>query len=239
MISLRMLGIASALLLLLPIGVAAIPYGDEGEGTVVEGTQEVVAEVYDVVLANLPEERELDPSTLQEPEQLVEGHTVFVVIDVKTRPREANGSVDIMGMVECRANATYSGRTFLGIPLPERVDRAQVRCRIDEHVIVSPDPFQDPPAGRPTATDRLIPFRIPGVGTGYAEEFAYPVVRQRADGSEETLTFYAWKVPIWDAWVDGHGRPKNFYAPIPEDRLLEMGVGDFKVFHERDAPHFR
>lgn len=245
MITLRMLGLASAMLLLLPIGVSALPMmghgdddGDDG-GSIFEGSQEVVAEVYDVVLAGLPHEKTYEPESLHEQEQLVEGHTVFVVIDLVARAERTNGSVDVMGMVECKANVTYSGREFWGILLPEHVESAQVRCRADEHVVVSPDPFQDPPAARPQRTDRLVPFRIPDGSLGYAEEYSYPVVRQAPDGTEQTLTFYAYKVPIWDQWIDAHGRPKNWYAPLPEDRLREMGVRDFEAYHEKDAPHFR
>lgn len=244
MITLRMLGLASAILILLPIGVSALPDGvttseDDGE-SVIEGSQEVAAEVYDVVLARMPREKEYDHETFREEEQLVEGHTVFVVIDVGSRFNDSNGSVDIMGMVECKAEVSYSGPTFLGIPLPERVDRAHVRCRADEHVIVTPDPFQNPPLARPVPTDRLIPFRGPTGELAYAQEYSYPALRQDPDGTQEEATFYAWSVPIWsEPWLDTHGRPKNFYSPIPEDRLVEMGVEDFKVYHQKDAPHFR
>lgn len=235
MINLRMIGLASALLLLLPIGVAALPDGGDEE-PVLDGYQEATATVYDVVLARLPHEKGYEPESLHEEERLVEGHTVFVVIDVVSYDRQANGSVDIMGMVDCKANAKYSGPTFLGIPLPERVDSVEARCRVDEHVIVTPDPFNDPPMAALQPTGRLLPFTIPGVGQGYAEELQYPVQRQDAHGATETAIHYAWKVPIWGSWLDADGRPKNFYAPLPEDRLLEMGVQDFEVYHENDWP---
>ena len=238
MISLRMLGLASALLLLLPIGVMAMP--DDGSGhaedddSVLDAYQGVTATVYDVVLAQMPREREYDAASFHEAEQLVEGHTVFAVIELESRETETNGSVDIMGMVDCKAEAGYTGPTFLGIPLPERIDRAHVECRIDEKVVVSPDPFQDPPLAQPTPTGRLIPFRTPTGERAYAEELSYPVQRTQPDGTLGVATHYAWSVPIWQPWLDAHGRPKNFYAPLPEDKLREMGIGHFKVYHEDD-----
>lgn len=241
MINLRMIGIASALLLLLPIGVMAMPEGgDEGNGDdpLLEGYQELTAAVYDVVLAQMPRERDLDPASLHEEERLVEGHTVFVVIEVTSHANQTNGTVDIMGMVDCEARATYTGPTFLGIPLPERIERVEASCRVDEYVIVAPDPFSNPPLAAAQPTGRLVPFRVPGVGHAYAEELSYPVSTTDASGWTTTETFYAWKVPIWQPWIDAHGRPKNFYAPIPEDRLLEMRVNDFEVYHEKDWARF-
>lgn len=243
MINLRMIGLASALLLLLPIGVMAMPDGaeessSEDDGSVLDGYQEVTAAVYDVVLAQMPREKVYDPASFREEEQLVEGHTVFVVIELEYDLADTNGTVDIMGMVDCDARATYSGPTFLGIPLPERIDRVEASCRVDEHVVVAPDPFANPPLSSPQPTGRLIPFHVPGVGHAYAEELSYPVARTDASGWTETETFYAWKVPIWQPWIDAHGRPKNFYAPLPEDKLREMGESDFEVYHEKDWTRF-
>jgi hypothetical protein len=241
MINLRMIGLASALLLLLPIGVMAMPdLGDEAPrgSPTAGGYEEVTAAVYDVVLAQMPREKVYDPGSYHEAEQLVEGHTVFVTLDVTYAYNQSNGTVDIMGMVDCSANVKYSGPTFLGIPLPERVDSVQAGCRVDEYVIVTPDPFDDPPLAAATPTGRLLPFQVPGVGGGYAEELQYPVQVQGPDGAGRTATFYAWKVPIWQPWTDDHGRPKDFYAPLPEDRLAEMGVRDFRVYHERDWARF-
>lgn len=239
MINLRMIGLASALLLLLPIGVMAMPDDDApDDGSGVGGYEELTATVYDVVLAEMPREKVYDAGSYHEEEQLVEGHTVFVVLDVTYRFNDTNGTVDIMGMVDCKAEASYSGPTFLGIPLPERVDGVHAGCRVDEYVLVAPDPFAYPPLAAATPTGRLLPFDVPGVGRAYAEEMRYPVRLQAPDGASETATFYAWKVPIWQTWTDAHGRPKNFYAPLPEDKLAEMGVGDYKVYHEKDWARF-
>jgi hypothetical protein len=237
MINLRMIGLASALLLLLPIGVMAMPDdGDEppSDGSGVGGYQEVTATVYDVVLAQMPREKEYDAGSYHEEERLVEGHTAFVVLDVTYRYDQGNGTVDIMGMVDCKAEASYTGPTFLGIPLPERVDKVEAGCRVDEYVIVAPDPFAYEPQAAATPTGRLLPFDVPGVGHAYAEELSYPVRVQAPGGASETVTFYAWKVPIWQTWIDHHGRPKNFYAPLAEDKLAEMGIQDYRVYHEED-----
>lgn len=242
MINPRMIGIASALLLLLPIGVMAMP--DEGDeaphegGSGAGGHQEATATVYDVVLARMPREKVYDAGSYHEEERLVEGHTVFVALDVAYRSNDTDGTVDIVGMVDCEAEASYSGPTFLGIPLPERVDGVHAGCRIEEHVIVAPDPFRYEPQAAAAPTGRLLPFDVPGVGHAYAEELSYPVRLRAPGGAEDTATFYAWKVPIWQAWTDDHGRPKNFYAPLAEDRLAEMGVGEYRVYHEKDWARF-
>lgn len=249
MINLRMLAIASAILLALPVGMAAWDeYGsgtENDERTVVGSTLEAVATVTDVVLAELPREKIYDPASFREKENLVEGHTVFVTIDLEYRFNQTNGTIDIMALVECKANTRFTGPVYslpfgLGeVTIPNRVEEAHAECRVHDEVIVSPDPFQNPPLARPTPTGRDVPFNAPNGQPAVAREYSYPVRIDMPDGTARYETFYAYGAPLMEPWVDHQGRLKSFFCPLPEDRLVEMGVSDYQVYHQKDAPHFR
>lgn len=244
MINLRMIGLAAAILLFIPVGMAAWPDDDPNDGAAVtEYVVDAAFEVTDVAIANLPREKAYDPDSFQETERLVEGHTVFVTIDLEYDYVEANGTIDIWGDVHCSYDASAPGRSYtipLGpysvpIVVPERVDHARAQCTVMGQTVVMPDPTQGMPMSQPTPTGRQFPYETPNGARASAVEYEY--LAERPDGAVTTL--YAWLVPLHEPWLDFEGRPKNFYCPIPEDRLVEMGLEDFKVYHQQDAPLFR
>lgn len=244
MINLRMIGLAAAILLFIPVGMAAWPDDDPGDGrAVTEYAVEAAFEVTDVAIANLPREKVYDRESFHETEQLVEGHTVFVTIDIEYSYVEANGTIDIWGDVHCKYDAHAPGREYripvgpyeVPIVIPESIDRARAECTVAGQTVVMPDPAQGVPVSSPAPTGREFPYETPLGERGSAVEYRYTAMR--ADGT--TTTLYAWLTPIHKPWLDFDGRPKNFYCPIPEDRLMEMDLEDFKVYHQQDAPLFR
>lgn len=241
MITLRMIAIAAALLLGVPLLVAALPNDLEPDldgGTLVNENLNATARVVDVVLLDLPRPVDGREGEFKE-EQLVEGHTVFVTLDIEVRLNMTNGTVNVTGFVECENYLDVE--TGQPIPFPRRIDRAGVECRQGERVIATPDPFFDPNNVQNSglvATGRLIPFRAPMGEFGFAEEYVFTTVRVNDWGDETTGTYYAYATPVLEPWLHVDGRPKSFVAPLPGDRLAQMGVGDFTLLMEDDPRLF-
>lgn len=232
MITLRMLAIASALLLGTPLLVAAFPDDPDAwwdEVTEVQG--EASAWVEDVRLAALPA-----PVTGRSaevvPEQLVEGHTVFAVLNVHVWRNETEGVINVTGYVDCKHSVGIATRNGV----PSRVDHAGAECRVYERVVVRPNSTTAPWTWFTPleATGRIQPFTTPSGQPGYAEELSYVASYEDGRGQLVQQTLYAWAVPIYPAWLHVDGRPASFLAPLPEDRLREMGVDRFDVLFEDD-----
>lgn len=234
MVNLRMFAIASALLLV-PSAWALVTVPG---GQVLEYYGEAAAYIEDVAIATFPAPVTGRTGEFRE-EQLVEGHTTFLTLDIAVERERKNASIDIEGYVRCehraRVNFTYLG----AVPFPTYVDYAGSECRVGEQVVIVPDPFLDWSASYVSPlqpTGRLLEFTAPNGERAYMEELTFHTL-DHDDGWAEPLRrdYYAWTTPIFPPWVSDDGRLRSFYAPLPEDRLLEMGVEDFQVVFEKDV----
>jgi hypothetical protein len=225
--NLRMLGIASALLLLVPFGYAAQPW------TVFDTYNEVYAAVSDLEVLNLPDKKVYDPNSFFAEEQPVEGHTVFATIELRANTSEVEGNVTIAGVIDCRHDVEYDYEIF---PIPSRVRRAEVGCVIGERVVVYPVNYTSNSGQSSdfTPTGRVIPFTPPSGVPVYAEEFSFLLTETNNDGLVVERTMFAWATPVVPPWTTDAGKVKNFMMPIPLDRILEMDCGDYQVVLERD-----
>ncbi|HEX2022347.1 MAG TPA: hypothetical protein VHH36_06510 [Candidatus Thermoplasmatota archaeon] len=220
----------------MPLGYAA------GPGDAFELWGEVVATVRDVRIVSPPAGSAPAPETYQTDEQLVEGHSVYAVLDIRREvvpPEE--GNVTISGLVECHHDGKISTVSWepipgLVIPLPTRVDSVDVRCRVGETVVVVPDPFSQGASSGSVSplvpTGDVLIYDTPlGVRT-YAEELTFTLERLDARGRPETKAFTAWRVPILDPWVDAEGRLQNFLLPMPVRRVAENDARGYEALLE-------
>lgn len=248
MITLRMLAIAAAILIGTPLTFAladhAIGHVTMPGGEAIDADGRVGAIINDVALVD-------PPATYARavrhngPEQLVEGHTVFVTWDIPLIRQVQNWSADVVGYVECTDHVNVSGEKVLGLPIwPTEIHEAHVECAFGDTVVMTPDPFWDSadttgsaysvsPAG---PTGRRLPFDTPMGVPMEAIEHEYLVYGTDWLGNDFARVQYAWEVPIIESWTHTDGKPRNFYCPIPEEKLVEMGLEQFLVFHKADSP---
>lgn len=214
--NLRMFGIAAALLLV-PAGLGA------ATDPIFEIWGDAVAIITDVELVNPPQDVTYNNSEFYAEEQLVEGHTVFATIEFRAYPVESEGNISIDGHVSCDHEVRVDTVPWMGIPIPTRIERAQVACQVGERVFVTPDPFETggSSANPPTPTGIVMPFEAP-TGWTYAEEFTYVA----GDGK----SYYAWAVPILEPWENARGTAKNFMLPMPIEKLRHNDVRDYSVY---------
>ena len=237
MVTLRMLWIAVALVVGLPMGIGladhipghvAVPGGE-----VVNAGLEAAATVKDIVL--------LDTFTTYDrimptdwPEQLVEGHTVFVTLDTLLVPNISTWTADIIGSIECSTHTDVEGDYFLGFPIiPRRINEAHAECEAGGVVFVTPDPFynssqQSSYSTQMDPTGKEIPFVAPNGVRGVATEYVYDVITTDPwTGQQTSTTWYAWSVPILEPWTHVDGGTKSWFCPIPVARIHEMDVTHF------------
>lgn len=235
MITLRMLWIAAAIVVGLPIGFGladhAIGHFEVPGGEVVNGGLEAAAEVTDIVL--------LDTFTTYDrvavhnwPEQLVEGHTVFVTLDIPIVPNVTNWTANIIGDISCATYTDVEGHYFMGLPIiPSRINQAHAECQAGGLVFVTPDPFYNSSntyGGSFHLTGFEYPFTAPNGQSGVAKEYAYDVVETDPwTFQQKQSTWYAWSVPVLEPWTHTDGSTKQWYCPIPVKRIDEMGVDHF------------
>ena len=226
--TMRTFAVASALFL----GMAGL---GAGENPVLDLWGEATAIVSGVELVDLPERREQDPATTSVGERLVEGHTVFAVIDVKTRPvNETEEFVEIEGVVHCEDRVSIRTERLFGVvPVPTGIDQAQLHCYVGQRVIVTPDPFTGDPgsladlpalgasAARPTGV--VLPVTAPDGQSTYAEEMSF---------EHAGRTYFAWAVPVLAPYENERGDVKNFRLPMPAERLRHNDVHDYCVLLE-------
>lgn len=245
MLTLRMLALAAALLLGTPLVIAALPNDAEPDvdgGELVNRNLAAGAQVVDVVLADMPGRVEGRTGAFGN-ETLVEGHSVFVTLDIEIRLNQTNGTVNVTGFVECSHYADVEVQYFdtvVGdVPFPTRIDRAGADCRVGERVFATPDPFYEPEVQNSGLypTGRLVPFTTPTGEVGYLEEFAFDLVRENEWGDVSEETYYAFAAPVYAPWLHRDGRLKSFVMPIPTDRLGE-GMNDFTIVLEDDPGLF-
>jgi hypothetical protein len=244
MINTRMLAIAAALSLLLPLGATADP-----QSTIVQAEARVEAIVTNIQLL----QPQLSPAPINGTlvgEQVVEGHTTFVTLDAVEKAKPVTGNITLQGFVQCTdyGNATYSWITVFGhpIPYPTRVDDVHVRCSVGQTVIVTPSVYceidgppkcgsNDPPALRPDGD--VLPFQGPQGEDEYAVEYSFTKLADDGQGGSTERTYYAWATPILDPFVGEDGLARNMVLPIPEERLGEMpDVDHFRILYG-DAVH--
>jgi hypothetical protein len=242
-----MIWIALAILVGLPTATVladhAIGHVEVPGGEIVRFAAEETATVTDVILADPPQRLDHLPH-FDVPEQLVEGHTVFLTVEMVAVPNVSNFTVDIVGNVSCTTHANTSGPFFpvgpFNIPVPNRVHEFHEECEAGGFVFATPDPFMETESGDITswgpfqANGRTIPFEAPDGQTGEAIEYQFDLFETDWLGETTVRTMYAWSVPVLEPWTHSDGRERNAYCPIPEDRLLEMGIESFRLYHESE-----
>lgn len=232
MLNLRNVALAAALLLALAVGVAlADPASDAAEASA-----EVVARVSNVRVFEPQYDWDPVPSGLHAAESLVEGHSVFVVLEHRGNRTAVEGTVTVAGEVDCdyRAEAGTSP-WLLGVPMVTGVREAWAKCRAYDQVVVTPAVYcqvqgdwacDAPSAPVLVPTGERAAFLSPDGQAGEMVEYAFTAT---PPGEREPRTFYAYAVPVFDPWVhEDDGATRNLWAPLPLDRLAEMDVWDFK-----------
>lgn len=238
MITLRMLGIAVAILLGIPLafGLAQLPIIVEG-GEIVDASEDAAFAVTDIVLADPPQT--YDRAAVYDwPEQLVEGHTVFLQILIPLIPNESQFTVDILGDISCQLHANASGPYFLGVPFPNRIHESRVECHAGQTVFVTPNPFYDSDETtgsysyhtqmEPTGDE--IPYVTPSGVAGIAREYTYTVISVDELGTATEKRVYAYSVKTVEPFLHTDGSVKRWYCPIPIARLEEMDVSHFDAY---------
>lgn len=234
MVNVRTIALASALLLFVPLYAWADPNPDDPTSYLVEGGAKQVLTVSNVTLVQPPQDRAVEPGSTSQREQLVEGHTVFTVIEVRTRPVDDGGTINVSAVVECSAQTQIHYDRFLGVPIPDGVETTTAACLENATLVAVPDPVPLSSGARvsPLAPDGVqIRYQTPTGEAGYETEYVYQV---QQDG--RTQTRYAWGVQPAKPWTDASGAPKNLFVSLPVDKLVQMGVRSFHVVDARTLP---
>lgn len=240
MVTLRMVCIAVALLFGGPVAfaIAVVPAQVPG-GEVVNFALDQAATITDIALIEPP--RKLDRAVLHHaPEQLVEGHIVFLVINIPVVENVTNFTADIVGNVSCSTHSNVSGEFFAGIvPIPRRIDEFHEECHAAGRTFVTPDPFIDSndqqiisASLRPTGN--VMTRTAPTGQEVEITEYWYDITTEDWLGERHYYNLYAWSAPVIDTWYHGPGRPMNWYCPLPDDKLAEMGIHQFQARHESE-----
>ena len=80
----------------------------------------------------------------------------------------------------------------------------------------------------------MIPFTTPDGQHGEATEYFYEVTAANWMGETQTMHLYAWSTPVLEPWTHSDGSTKVWDCPVPEARLVEMGIHDFDARHESE-----
>lgn len=199
----------------------------------VEYSSEVSAWVENVTFADPPAEYEYPPWNLTG-EQLVEGHTTFVTIERTPVQKIREGYLNITGYLQCAVVFNETHRFAFGfVPVPTQINEAGVDCGDGARVVISPGLSATSSAGPYAPTGDWIELETPDGQTAYAEEFVFTANTVLPDGTLDAREYYAWATPVFPPWVHHDGTVKNFWMPLPLDRLEAMGVTDFRVDLER------
>lgn len=216
----RMIALAAALLLIVPVGIGT------AQDPILDLWGEASAIIQDVELIEPPRKKTYNDSDFIEPEQLVEGHTVFVTIDLQPQYENVSAEVDIGGYVSCEHHVAYEAMLYV---VPTNIREAQVECAFGERVVVTPDPFSGDPGSLDdtgalyTPTGQVFPFTVPGGQSGYLEELVF---------EHEGRDYLAWATPVLRPFETAQGT-KNFYAPLPLAGLqANGGIRDYRVVFE-------
>lgn len=239
MVTLRMVCIAVALLVAIPVGIAFADGVTVPGGELANAALHEAATVTDIDLITPPQKYDRVVNDFR-PEQLVEGHIVFITIDIPLIANVSNFTFDIVGNVSCSTHFNGSGNFFGGIiPVPNRIDEAHEECQAAGRTFVTPDPFIDSDnqtlvSSSLTPTGVSTPFVTPNGQPAEATEYYYDITARDWLGEITTYSLYAWSTPVMDPWVQSDGRQMNWYCPISEERLSEMGIHEFKARHESE-----
>jgi hypothetical protein len=241
MVNVRMLALASALLLLLPLYAWAAPDPSDPTSLLIEGGAKQLLTASNVTLLELPGQRVQDPNTTYAHERLVEGHTTFAVITVESREVQRETNFTIEAFVQCAAQAGGSFWYAFGlIPYPHDVGSSTVQCVENATMVIMSDPV--PPFAQDARMSPLVPDGVvlrvasPAGAIAYETEYVYKLSYPDRDGRWHVETRYAWGVAPMPVWADASGQPKNLRAVLPFDRLEEMGVRSFRVVDMRTLP---
>lgn len=229
MINARMFALAAAMLL----GLAVFATSQQPDEDVIETAADVAAWVQDLELVSPPDRYEYPPWELGE-EQLVEGHIVFHTIERTPQRIEENGSIDIVGNVNCQHHVNATTQSWFGLVfLPDRVTEAWVECHAGERIVVTPSIFRASTASPMMPTGNGFMLDTPTGEPAYAQELVFSVTELQSDGTFVAKEYYAWNVPVIQSWVYPDGTTKNLWFELPLDKLREMGTDRFEVIPER------
>ncbi len=237
MVNIRMLGLASALAILLPAAAYALPglWPDPNDpaSLVVQGGADQHAFVSNVTSLYIPNPSVVDGNTTSSHEQLVEGHTTFVTIDMQSRETpQAQTNVSIQAYAQCALEVSQQVSWWDNlVPYPSGVDTGALDCLENATLVVVPDPASTSSTSTrsPLSPDgRLLRYATPTGEVGYETEYTF---------LEDGATRYAWGVQAARVpWQDATGATKNLVAILPEDLLAQMGVHSFHVVDARTLP---
>lgn len=227
MFNTRMFALAAAMSVLFATFVFA--QAPEENSDVIEAGGKVSAWVEDIVFANGTQDYEFGEHPMMT-EQVVEGHTTYVLLERIGQPVNRSAQFNITGFVRCDYVAEGSWDYAFGIvPVPRKVDRAGVECDNGHRVIITPSMLDSASSGPMTTTGRQIPITTPLGETGWLEEYVFTATHEDPWSGTVARDYYAWSAPVFTPWIHDDGRMKNLWLPLPEDRLAEMGLENFDI----------
>lgn len=238
MVNLRMLAIAAAILFGAPVAVAAIDVEVPG-GTVISEHGTIEALIDEVTLLD-PPKPVTGRSAAFRNETLVEGHTVFVTIDIRIWTNVTEGNITALGNVSCGFETGLNTQsTILGIPVPRKTHKTEVKCEHDGTVVATPDPFFDSSAARTelVPTGAAWEFTTPNGDVGWVTEWTFDSARfDPATQQVVVSTYHAWSAPVFDeGWTHVDGTTKRFMIPMPHEKAWGQGVEHYQIVFADDV----
>lgn len=243
MVNLRMLAIAAAMLFGIPVTVSAFhDPSDPGlhvpGGALVDEQHMIKGVIDEVTLLELPPPVSGRSAQFNN-ETLLEGHTVFVTIDIRIWRNVTQSNVTAVGNVSCGFD---TGADFqngpLGIPIPRKTRETTVECRDGEQVILRPDPFIDPQLQNSGMfpTGEAWEFEAPSGEIGQVTEWMFDSSAfNESTGGYDTARLYAWSAPVLEGWTHDDGTTKRFMIPVPEAKLWSQPVEQYHVVFGKDV----
>jgi hypothetical protein len=203
----------------------------------IEYSGRVSGYVENITFADPPPPRhEYPPSNLTR-EQLVEGHTTFVTLQRTPKAIEREGNVNITGYLNCQYGVDANTSFLLGfVPVPRTINHAWVDCGNGARVVITPGLAATQSASPLTPTGTYIPCETPDGQQGYAEELVFTANEALPDGTLMAREYHAWATPVMTTWTHHDGTTKNFWMPLPRDKLEAMGIHEFHAQLETDLP---
>lgn len=222
MVNRKAFALAAALAFFIPLGVAGDP-GDE----VFSYAAHIVAELTDI--DGIPIEINTNPGVAPlETEQLVEGHTTYVTMNVVKPPPPPQRELNVVGLVECRYE-------ILGVdfPVPTHVDRVFLECNVGGSIFFTPS-TSSMVASRdllvPTGWERVVhtpKSRLPVLVT----EYEYLSIERNEFGEIVERTSYAWETQIVPPETNPHtGKTYNFVGAINLERMYDLRLDRLQMY---------
>lgn len=225
MVNRKVIASASAIILLIALGVA----GDGGE-EIFEYSARLVAEVTDINGQPI----EIDVQHGEAPpsyEQLVEGHIVFHTMDIIPRAPTDITEINLEGLIECRYEV-------FGIGIPSgSIDRIYAECNTGGRIFTS-DPNAPPPTFRtdltPTGWQKVGKRPDNGLATLTVEYEYWALVSEPGEVPQYEKA-YCWETTVQQRGTNPHtGKDFNWVMTLNLERLGDFDVKRLKVQAEED-----